>query len=254
MRSLPIEDSSWDEPDKPARTLTLVGAPSPRPAAAEAGPPVQGGRWSDRRGGINWPCAGIAIGFNVLLLAALVTMDVVPVPFAKPKPMVVKMFDLPKDPPPAAPQEAKVEPVRKIQPPIIAPKALVQTLAMPAPVLTAPEPPPVRATVVAPVAKPTGPSGPLSVGDLDSKMISAKPPRYPIESRRNHEQGTVVLTVLLSTSGSVSDVSVARSSGSPRLDRAALDAVRRWLWSPTVVNGEPVMVRGIVEIPFVLQG
>jgi protein TonB len=49
-------------------------------------------------------------------------------------------------------------------------------------------------------------------------------------------------------------VSVSRSSGFARLDKAALDAVRRWRWSPLVRGGVPVMVRGIVDIPFVLQG
>jgi periplasmic protein TonB len=49
-------------------------------------------------------------------------------------------------------------------------------------------------------------------------------------------------------------VSVARSSGFDRLDKAALDAVRRWRWSPTLRDGAPVSVRGTVDIPFVLQG
>lgn len=85
-------------------------------------------------------------------------------------------------------------------------------------------------------------------------MISATPPRYPHESRRKREQGTVVLMVLLAVDGTVADVSISQSSGSARLDDAALKAVRRWRWSPTRRNGDPVMVRGLVEIPFILQG
>jgi protein TonB len=51
----------------------------------------------------------------------------------------------------------------------------------------------------------------------------------------------------------VNDIAVGQSSGFDRLDKAALDAVRRWRWSPTLQGGEAVQVRGMVEIPFVLQ-
>ena len=37
-----------------------------------------------------------------------------------------------------------------------------------------------------------------------------------------------------------------------RLDKAALDAVRRWRWSPMLRDGQAVAVRGLVEIPFTL--
>lgn len=80
-------------------------------------------------------------------------------------------------------------------------------------------------------------------------MIAADPPRYPVESRRKREQGTVVLMVILGADGSVADISVSKSSGFERLDKAALSAVRRWKWSPTRRDGAAVMVRGLVEIP-----
>lgn len=85
-------------------------------------------------------------------------------------------------------------------------------------------------------------------------MIAAEPPRYPLESRRKREQGVVVLQVTLDTSGAVADISVARSCGYDRLDQAALKAVKRWRWSPTRRGGQDVIVRGLVEIPFELQG
>src|SRR5690606_28958396 len=77
--------------------------------------------------------------------------------------------------------------------------------------------------------------------------------RVPLESRRRHEEGVVVLAVLLSTEGRVTDISIARSSGFPRLDEAAMDAVADWRWSPLVRDGEPVMVRGMVRIPFIRE-
>jgi protein TonB len=113
---------------------------------------------------------------------------------------------------------------------------------------------PAPPTPQAPPPSPPTATGPANGGELSAKMIAAKPPRYPMDSRRAHEQGAVVLSVLLSTDGRVSDVSIARSSGFARLDRAAIDAVRDWRWSPLMRDGNPVMVRGVVTIPFILQG
>ena len=90
-------------------------------------------------------------------------------------------------------------------------------------------------------------------GDLATRMVSGKPPRYPVESRRKREQGVVLLALTVGLDGCVEDIRVARSSGSRHLDRAALDAVKRWRWAPMMRDGQPVLVKGVVEIPFVLQ-
>lgn len=84
-------------------------------------------------------------------------------------------------------------------------------------------------------------------------MISGDPPRYPMESRRRKEQGIVELSVVVGIDGRVETISVSRSSGHSRLDDVALRAVRKWRWEPTLRNGVATKVRGIVEIPFVLQ-
>ncbi|KEQ53939.1 TonB family protein [Sphingobium chlorophenolicum] len=90
-------------------------------------------------------------------------------------------------------------------------------------------------------------------GDLGARMIAGKPPRYPIDSRRKREQGTVVLALTLGLDGAVENLAIAQSSGFPRLDHAARDAVRGWRWKPLMRDGQPVRVRGVVEIPFVLR-
>ena len=77
-------------------------------------------------------------------------------------------------------------------------------------------------------------------------------PRYPIESRRQHEEGTVRLRVLISAQGLVEDVKVAKSSGFDRLDDAALDAVRKWRFRPGTQAGTPVEAAGFLSIPFKL--
>ncbi|TAK08863.1 MAG: energy transducer TonB, partial [Rhizorhabdus sp.] len=89
--------------------------------------------------------------------------------------------------------------------------------------------------------------------DLE-RMIEGRPPRYPLESRRRKEQGTVLLRLLIGTDGRVAQISIAQSSGFERLDQAALQAARSWRWQPMIRDGQPVEVRGVMPIPFVLQG
>jgi protein TonB len=59
-----------------------------------------------------------------------------------------------------------------------------------------------------------------------------EPPRYPALSRRLGEEGVVVLRVLIDEQGAPVAVEVHRSSGYPRLDEAAREAVRRARFHP----------------------
>jgi protein TonB len=58
------------------------------------------------------------------------------------------------------------------------------------------------------------------------------PPNYPSVARRRRYEGTVVLNVLVDTSGRAAEVKVARSSGYAVLDRSAKNDVRRWRFKP----------------------
>lgn len=207
----------------------------------------------------------VVAGVHAALFAALVTLDIVPVGKARSAPTVVNMVELSTVPPPITPpppveQQTQPEPLAPVQTPIVSPPPVVQTNAPPPPVVAAPQPAPQAPAPVAKASAPAAPapilaqSGPVSVGDLSSKMVSAKPPKMPFESRKKKEQGSVVLRVLLDVGGSVSDLSIAKSSGFTRLDKAALEAVRKWRWSPTVRGGEAVMVTGSVKVDFILQG
>jgi protein TonB len=62
----------------------------------------------------------------------------------------------------------------------------------------------------------------------DLKTANRVDPIYPPASRRAGEQGTVRLKVLVDTNGKASNVAVTQSSGFPRLDEAAMEAVRKW--------------------------
>jgi protein TonB len=65
------------------------------------------------------------------------------------------------------------------------------------------------------------------------------PPSYPLDAARRGEQGTVTLRLTIGTDGGVLDAEVAKSSGSPRLDRAALTRIETWHFKPAMRDGKP---------------
>lgn len=199
------------------------------------------------------------IGVVLLHVAVFAAAAFLQPGFAKHVAPRLRVFDVKLEPPaaepkPAEPTKQKPELVKLAPVSVTPPRPLLAAAIVPAPQSEAVPPQP---AIVAPAPpQPAPPSAPPTIhgGDLGAQMIAGKPPRYPIECRRNHEQGTVVLMLVVGTDGRVLDIAVSRSSGSPRLDSAARDAVRSWRWAPITRNGEPVIVRGVVEIPFVLQG
>jgi protein TonB len=221
-------------------------------------------RSSYRASGRARPVAATASVAVVAAMTAAIALLNVSVPVRSEKALEVVSMALmpPEPPPPPATPPAPPQPIRAA---VVAPVPIVK-LPAPTPEVAvadtpAPPMPPTPAVassapgpaIVAPPAPPM-PPGPVEAGDLSAKMISATPPVYPVESRRRREQGIVRLAVLVGLDGTVDEVSLSGSSGSFRLNRAALAAVRRWRWSPVTRNGSPVMVRGFVTIPFVLKG
>lgn len=77
---------------------------------------------------------------------------------------------------------------------------------------------------------------PQSGGETATVVRRVKP-SYPSLSRRMGEQGRVVLNVLVKADGTAGAVSVKRSSGFPRLDGAASNAVRMWRFEPYKIGG-----------------
>jgi len=227
-----------------------VDQPSPAmPKSDRGSTPVAPTRSEYGATRLNWPLILSILAAHAALLAALIMLDVIPMPKKKPVLTVVTLIQLQREPPPQPKKESA--PVEQVKPQITTPVQIVQlptitTAPVPVVVPVAPPPPPTPAA-------PAAPMGPVNVSDLGAKMISMTPPSYPVECRRRKEQGTVFLTVVLATDGTVANVGIARSSGSERLDKAALQAVRKWRWSPTIRNGAPVMVQGTVDIPFILK-
>jgi len=82
------------------------------------------------------------------------------------------------------------------------------------------------------------------------RLISQTQPIYPTLARAARIQGTVVLDAIIRKDGSVGELRVI--SGHPLLVRAAEDAVQRWRYQPTLLNGEPVEVETTVTVTFEL--
>jgi len=76
-------------------------------------------------------------------------------------------------------------------------------------------------------------------------------PEYPPASRRAGEEGTVQLQVLVQENGRAGEVKVARSSGFPKLDEAAVAEVKRnWRFVPGKEDGKPVSMWHTFAVTF----
>jgi protein TonB len=76
-------------------------------------------------------------------------------------------------------------------------------------------------------------------------------PVYPDAAKSGRVQGVVIIEATIGANGKVIDTRVLRSV--PMLDQAALDAVKQWEFTPTLLNGKPVPVVMTVTVNFKLQ-
>ena len=80
-----------------------------------------------------------------------------------------------------------------------------------------------------------------------------RPPVYPSLARKRGWEGTVLLEVDVLSDGMVKSIKVKESSSYELLDTKALDAVRKWRFSPGFKAGEPVPMKVLVPVHFLLQ-
>jgi protein TonB len=180
----------------------------------------------------------------------------------------VQVAPPPAPPPPPPPPETKV---RKAPPPrrdaMAAPTAIpdeappegdpsqglpVPTEPEPEPEPEPPPPPPVEAPPPPPAPKPRPKrSEPIN---LPENATPAQPaadnvaPVYPADKKAEGVEGLVVLKIVITESGAVGDVQVLK--GDEPFVSAAVSAVRRWRYSPALVDGQPVASYKVVKIPF----
>jgi len=139
----------------------------------------------------------------------------------------------PKAPPPPPPK------FEKPPPPFVPPPDFnIQTEA-PAPraVTVTPTPPPAP-----PPPAPPRPAPP-AIPPAQAEPIQAThtTPPYPPLSQRLGEHGVTLLNVSIDENGRCTDATVVGSSGSKRLDEAAIDYVKqRYRWKPATRDGKPV--------------
>jgi protein TonB len=175
------------------------------------------------------------------------------------------------EPDPAPPEKAEPEPEPEPvieKPPVPAPKPKPkpkpkpQPKSKPHPVKETPPPKPVEQ----PPAPPSPPAGtpdgatttqaprqgpprdqPVTVSNIEY-LGPGPAPVYPMASKRRREEGRVTVLVVIDTQGTIEKATVVSSSGFPRLDEAALDALRRVRFKPYTRNGVAYTVQA--RIPF----
>lgn len=103
----------------------------------------------------------------------------------------------------------------------------------------APERKHVQRQNVQPLVRPSAAAavGPSSLSSAKVLALSAPRPEYPYEARRQRLTGSGVAVLLVdSASGSVTNVSIVRSTGSAILDNAAISGFRRWRFKAGTVS------------------
>lgn len=164
-------------------------------------------------------------------VAQQVAAESIPQP-APPKPVPrVK----PKVEPKPVPKAAKPTPQPVTQSPAPSPT--------PAPAAADPTPAPAAPAPAAPAAAP-GParetmqvSAPKNVPTLQCNFVK---PDYPSMSRRRGESGTAYVHFVVGVTGKIESIDLQKSSGYPRLDDAALDAMRSTTCRPYIENGQAI--------------
>lgn len=95
-----------------------------------------------------------------------------------------------------------------------------------------------------------GPEGPVKVSSGVVAGLLSEPvaPVYPLEAKRQHVEGVVVLHAIISKDGTIKELRVI--SGPPLLQKAAMDAVMRWKYHPYLIQGVPVEVETTINVNF----
>jgi len=197
------------------------------------------------------------------VIAPLLATDELPAPRTVTEFIQIVALPEPPAPPPRAVARAKVDTPRPDVPPLDVPNGIALEPAIePVPVddrftnangviafgdsstivnEALPPPPPQSST---PVVRPGG-------NIKQPRKTTDVPPTYPAIALASRIEGVVILEAVIAEDGLVRDVRVLRSI--PLLDGAAMEAVRQWRFTPTLLNGEPVPVVMTVTVAFRLR-
>lgn len=130
--------------------------------------------------------------------------------------------------------------------PAVAPKAVAEKERnVMVTIVDAPPPPP------PPPPPPAPPTQIEASVDISSKAMN--PPRYPPAAFRAGIQGEVILIIDVDANGNVTNVTVEKSSRNRDLDRAAMEAARKWRFNAAESGGKKAAGRVRVPVNFALN-
>ncbi|MBS1160161.1 MAG: energy transducer TonB [Proteobacteria bacterium] len=197
----------------------------------------------------------IVLGLHLLLIYAALYLSVKNELIDLPPAISVRLLPLREEKKAVEPAKPlpPAKPVPPLRRPPQAPPEAVLTANSPAPspaFVVAPQPPvPPAPVLVAPAPAPVA----MVAARFDADYLHNPKPLYPAISRRNGEEGKVLLKVRVSPQGEALSVAIAKSSGHDRLDAAASEAVTRWRFVPARRGDEPVEAAVIVPVTFALE-
>jgi len=97
--------------------------------------------------------------------------------------------------------------------------------------------------------------------EYDSSEVDERPrllgrarPRYPASAQRRDIEGFVRLQFVVDVDGRVGNIEVVASRPRRVFDEAAIEAVRRWTFTPGKVRGQAVATRCSITLRFELEG
>lgn len=89
-------------------------------------------------------------------------------------------------------------------------------------------------------------------GNVQSAKLATKvTPLYPPEAKKERIQGTVRFAALIAADGHVKELFA--EAGHPLLVESATNAVRQWVYQPTLLNGNPVEVTTSIDVNYTLS-
>jgi protein TonB len=185
------------------------------------------------------PVGLIVIGVHIVLVYALAaSMGVLPAPKLA-EPLQAVIVDQPQE---------QTEPVKVVKPELETPQIETPPIENTIPEIDVPieEPAPNAITAETSPAPPVAETANMTV----SRRVD---PIYPAGSRRDGEQGTGMFRVLVDEKGRPTQVEVLKSSGFPRLDEAAMQAIRKWSFKPAMQNSQAVQSWTRVQVAFRLE-
>lgn len=204
------------------------------------------------RGDTNAPRAETPPDLGIVIVETML-VETPPAPPFEQTPEAIPAPRSDPEPPASLPAPAPEPPVQ-----FTSPIRITTTIPAPmriSPAVPARSAPPASSRPTAPARTTRGPAintSPATVGSAGSDsgprpIVGNAKPGYPPESERAGELGVVTLSVKVSTTGTVTSVTIVKSSGFPRLDAAAQTTVRGWRFDPARAGG--IAVPGAVIIP-----